>query len=222
MAKTKEEYKKELLQEIKTLSHELAECNSFVGLLSHEMTFNKIHEKFIVLKFLERNRLGLEVLDEPIPLEEDDFEEETEQEPEEVKVTIEEEEKKDIKFPAESYFDETVYDDNRDEEKETGETMPKEVDVNYPEEKEYTTEWKIDKSYPPIQLDLNDRIAFQNILFDGDKEQLNLVEETLNRINSLSSSLEYLQDLSREMGWNSSDKKEYVERLTELVEKRFE
>lgn len=72
----------------------------------------------------------------------------------------------------------------------------------------------------PIRLDLNDKIAFRAQLFKGDGESLDLVLKTLNRINDLPSSLTYLKELKNEMGWGNSDD-EYLERLRELIVKRF-
>lgn len=72
----------------------------------------------------------------------------------------------------------------------------------------------------PIRLDLNDKIAFKTQLFKGDDESLSLVLRTLNRINDLSSSLTYLEELKNEMGWSNHDE-EYLDRLRELVAKRF-
>ncbi|MXV37124.1 hypothetical protein GO491_00320 [Flavobacteriaceae bacterium Ap0902] len=79
---------------------------------------------------------------------------------------------------------------------------------------------KEQKRYLPLQLDLNDQLAFQYQLFDGDQESMNMVIRTLNAIHSMTDSKKYLTDLQHEMQWE--DKKEYVERLEELVDKRFE
>ena len=75
-------------------------------------------------------------------------------------------------------------------------------------------------SLPKIQIDFNDRIAFLHQLFDGDSEGMDLVFNTLNHLESLSDSRSYLKDLIREMDWN--DRGEYIDRLEELVQKRFD
>lgn len=76
------------------------------------------------------------------------------------------------------------------------------------------------KAVPPIQLDFNDQLAFQFQLFDGDEESMDMVIRTLNAIQTLADSKKYLADLQHEMDWVNKD--EYVERLEELVIKRFE
>ena len=75
-------------------------------------------------------------------------------------------------------------------------------------------------NFPKIQIDFNDRIAFLNQLFNGDSESMGLVINTLNHMESLSDSKFYLKDLKKEMDW--ADKEEYLERLEELVIKRFD
>lgn len=74
--------------------------------------------------------------------------------------------------------------------------------------------------WPKIHLDYNDKIAFLNQLFYGDSETMDLIMSTLNHMESLSDSRIYLKDLKREMDWNH--KEEYLERLDELIVKRFE
>lgn len=74
--------------------------------------------------------------------------------------------------------------------------------------------------WPKIHLDYNDKIAFLNQLFYGDSETMDLIMSTLNHMESLSDSRIYLKDLKREMDWNN--KEEYLERLDELIVKRFE
>jgi len=63
-----DQLKQELVQEIKDLATEISKSNSFVGLLSQEIKFKSLHEKFINLKFLERKHIGLDVFDQPIPM----------------------------------------------------------------------------------------------------------------------------------------------------------
>lgn len=62
-----EQLKKDLVQEIKDLAQALANADSYVGLLSNEIKFRALQEKFIVLKFLEQKKLNLEVFNFPIP-----------------------------------------------------------------------------------------------------------------------------------------------------------
>lgn len=61
-----DQLKNELVRDIKELAAEIAKSNSFVGLISQEIKFKTLHEKFINLKFLERKNIGLDVFDQPI------------------------------------------------------------------------------------------------------------------------------------------------------------
>ena len=70
-----DQLKNELVRDIKELATEIAKSNSFVGLISQEIKFKTLHEKFINLKFLERKNIGLDIFDQPIPVQ-DFFEDE--------------------------------------------------------------------------------------------------------------------------------------------------
>ena len=61
-----EQLKKDLVQEIKDLAQSIASSDSYIGLLSNEIKFRALQEKFIVLKFLEQRKLNLDVFDLPI------------------------------------------------------------------------------------------------------------------------------------------------------------
>ncbi|MBV7440200.1 hypothetical protein KRX57_02080 [Weeksellaceae bacterium TAE3-ERU29] len=61
-----EQLKKDLVQEIKDLAQSIATSESYIGLLSNEIKFRSLQEKFIVLKFLEQRKLSLDVFDLPI------------------------------------------------------------------------------------------------------------------------------------------------------------
>ena len=61
-----EQLKKDLVQEIKDLAQSIATSESYIGLLSNEIKFRALQEKFIVLKFLEQRKLSLDVFDLPI------------------------------------------------------------------------------------------------------------------------------------------------------------
>lgn len=63
-----DQLKNELVRDIKELAAEIAKSNSFVGLISQEIKFKTLHEKFINLKFLERKNIGLDIFDQPIPV----------------------------------------------------------------------------------------------------------------------------------------------------------
>lgn len=259
--------KHELVQEIKDLAAEISKSNSFVGLLSQEIKFKALHEKFINLKFLERKHIGLNVFDQPIPMssEQNDFpsnEDESEQahvvhfEKDELKskddidpdfdenvmqyseTKIEEIENENTdsdktdEIPQEIKQDESVY--VEDEEDESLKIVSEESSTESEEEQDNSFENEIashsidnvedflpkHSNLPKIQVDFNDRMAFLHQLFDGDLEAFNLVINTLNHIESLSDSKAYISDLVKEMSWENKD--EYVERLEELIHKRFD
>lgn len=111
--------------------------------------------------------------------------------------------------PAETEREETPVFHQLGEQKE--EIFERDLEVPQPESNSVLS---------PIRLDLNDKIAFRAQLFKGDGESLDLVLKTLNRINDLPSSLTYLKELKNEMGWENHDD-EYLERLRELIVKRF-
>lgn len=70
-----------------------------------------------------------------------------------------------------------------------------------------------------FKLDLNDRIAFTKILFDGSQSSLNEAVSKLNTFQTLEEAKEYLSELYYELDWGKSD--EYAQRLWSLVENKF-
>lgn len=87
------------------------------------------------------------------------------------------------------------------------------------QEKEEIVEMASEKSLPNITLNLNDKIAFQNQLFNRDEA---LFQEAVNRLNA-TQSLEEVQSVLKpyaiQFAWES--KEEFVQRFEELIEKRF-
>ena len=73
--------------------------------------------------------------------------------------------------------------------------------------------------HPEFKLDLNDRIAFTKILFDGSQTELNHTIKELNSFKTLDEAKEYLSDQYYARKWNKSH--EYALRLWRLVESRF-
>lgn len=243
-----DELKQKLVQEIKTLSAELAKSNTFVGLLSQESKFKMLHDKFINLKFLEHRNLGLDIFDGPIPGELFDDENENEEEnweenqwqldtadetTDELDVEVEIFEQESLEGIAESAERQPV--ENVDEvESFVEENDEQQNDIpEIQEQKSGSIEDEINayaedyESYlpkssnlPKIQIDFNDRMAFLHQLFDGDNEAMELVVNTLNHLETAADSEAYLADLVREMDWQ--DRTEYIERLQELVQKRFD
>lgn len=76
-----------------------------------------------------------------------------------------------------------------------------------------------DKLKPEFKLDLNDRIAFSKMLFDGSQADLNDTVAYLNQFKTLEEAKEYLSDLYYDRKWNKVD--EYAQRLWILVENKF-
>ena len=75
------------------------------------------------------------------------------------------------------------------------------------------------KPKPEFKLDLNDRIAFSQYLFNGSQSELNQVVSILNSFNSLEKAKEFLSDIYYERDWKKVDS--YAQRLWTLVENRF-
>ena len=75
------------------------------------------------------------------------------------------------------------------------------------------------KPKPEFKLDLNDRIAFSQYLFNGSQSELNQVVSILNSFNSLEKAKEFLSDIYYEREWKKVDN--YAQRLWTLVENRF-
>lgn len=76
-----------------------------------------------------------------------------------------------------------------------------------------------EKPKPEFKLDLNDRIAFSKMLFEGSQADLNDTVYQLNQFRTLEEAKEYLSDLYYERKWNKVD--EYAQRLWILVENKF-
>lgn len=76
-----------------------------------------------------------------------------------------------------------------------------------------------EKLKPEFKLDLNDRIAFSKMLFEGSQADLNDTVAQLNHFKTLEEAKEYLSDLYYERKWSNVD--EYAQRLWILVENKF-
>lgn len=235
-----DQLKQELVQEIKDLAAEIAKSHSYVGLLSNEIKFRALHEKFINLKFLERKHIGLNIFDQPIPVKDEknevfsddqerfadeqiqeyNFEPQFINKPEIPEIVPEvEAEKPEIEEVATAIEQEIIEDITPDNPKETH--SEKEILGNPYTDAEYDFTGLVSgKSFPKIQIDFNDRIAFLNQLFDQDAQKMDKTVERLNKLNSANESNHYINELKEEMHWKG--KEEYVERLKTLIAKRFE
>lgn len=76
-------------------------------------------------------------------------------------------------------------------------------------------------NYQLISLNFNDKFAFLSQLFNNDLQALNDTIGALNLSESKQDSLLLLKLLKQKYNWNDLHQ-EYLERLEELIEKRFE
>ncbi|WP_313093191.1 hypothetical protein [Chryseobacterium flavum] len=105
--------------------------------------------------------------------------------------------------------------------------IPKEKPVSIPKEDTGsilksnipTNFMEAEKQKPEFKLDLNDRIAFSKMLFDGSQSDLNDTVARLNQFKTIEEAKEYLSDLYYDRKWNKVD--EYAQRLWILVENKF-
>ena len=72
-----------------------------------------------------------------------------------------------------------------------------------------------------ISIGLNDRIAFEKNLFNGNSNDLNRVISQLNTIESYQEAKDFIDDLVKPEFNNWHGKEDYENRFMELVEKRF-
>ena len=109
------------------------------------------------------------------------------------------------------------------------EQIQEKIDVTHlPEEKKApsllktnlpTDYMEAEKTLPDFKLDINDRIAFTKVLFNGSQVELNQVVNRLNSYATLEQAKEYLSEVYYEKGWEKVD--EYAQRLWSLVENKF-
>lgn len=72
-----------------------------------------------------------------------------------------------------------------------------------------------------ISIGLNDRIAFEKNLFNGNSDDLNRVISQLNTIESYEEAKDFIDDLVKPEFNNWNGKDDYESRFMQLVEKRF-
>lgn len=75
------------------------------------------------------------------------------------------------------------------------------------------------KDRSDLKLDLNDRIAFTQKLFDGSQAALNETIQTLNAFKTVDQAREYLSDIYYQRKWDKAE--DYAQRLWSLVENKF-
>lgn len=193
-----EQIKKDLVSQIKELSLDISKSETFIGLLSNELKFRSLHEKFLALKFLEERRLGLDIFDEPIPVS-------TEKE----EIFSSGSERFDDEKPNEVIFE------YKNEPKSNKIVLEVEEEVSQKEIKKSEGE-----SLPKIQIDFNDKLGFIHQLFNGDEVDYKRAIDSLHNKTNLEDSILFIDKLKESLGKEESA--EYIDRLKELVKKRFE
>ncbi|QYJ68752.1 hypothetical protein [Flavobacterium litorale] len=73
-----------------------------------------------------------------------------------------------------------------------------------------------------INLGLNDRIAFEKHLFDGNSDDLNRVLSQLNTFDKFTDARNFINELVKPDYNNWKDKEEYEERFMGIVEQKFD
>jgi|GEM_PF-4603549 len=101
----------------------------------------------------------------------------------------------------------------------TQEILPKETQVKkaVPSIKENQ---KSSENYRAIQLNINDKVAFENQLFNKDSKAFYGFLEKTNRSKSLKEAREIWQEYHQSFNWEK--KEDFAKRLEKLVEQRFE
>lgn len=193
-----EQIKKDLVSQIKELSLDISKSETFIGLLSNELKFRSLHEKFLALKFLEERRLGLDIFDEPIPVS-------TEKE----EIFSSGSERFDDEKPNEVIFE------YKNEPKSNKIVLEVEEEVSQKEIKKSEGE-----SLPKIQIDFNDKLGFIHQLFNGDEADYKRAIDSLHNKTNLEDSILFIDKLKERL--NQQESAEYIDRLKELVKKRFE
>ncbi len=82
-----------------------------------------------------------------------------------------------------------------------------------------TNYMEAEKQKREFRLDLNDKLTFTKMLFDGSQYELNETVARLNHFKTIEQAKEYLSDLYYERNWDKVD--EYAQRLWVLVENKF-
>ena len=76
-----------------------------------------------------------------------------------------------------------------------------------------------EKKKPEFRIDLNDKVAFTKLLFNGDADELKRTIDQLNSYDNLDDAKQYLSDIYYQRNWEKVD--EYAQRLWSLVENKF-
>lgn len=111
---------------------------------------------------------------------------------------------------VESLFDDDPL-EHQPKQEDTGSLLKSNVSVDFMEAEKPKHEFK---------LDLNDRIAFSKMLFNGSQSEMNDAVNQLNSFKTLDEAKEFLSDIYYRKNWKKVD--EYAQRLWQLVENKFQ
>ncbi|REC44791.1 hypothetical protein [Chryseobacterium pennipullorum] len=120
---------------------------------------------------------------------------------------------------VQSLFDDDPLEREVIKEKETSDPVAKDETGSILKSNIPTHLMEAEKQKPEFRLDLNDKIAFSKMLFEGSQTDLNDTVAMLNHFKTLEEAKEYLSDLYYERKWSKVD--EYAQRLWILVENKF-
>ena len=76
-----------------------------------------------------------------------------------------------------------------------------------------------EKKKTEFRLDLNDKVAFTKLLFNGNEDELRATVDKLNSFENLEDAKQYLSEVYYTKDWRKAD--EYAQRLWNLVEHKF-
>lgn len=111
---------------------------------------------------------------------------------------------------VESLFDDDPL-EHQPKHEDSGSLLKSNVSVDFMEAEKPKHEFK---------LDLNDRIAFSKMLFNGSQTEMNDAVNQLNSFKTLDEAKEFLSDIYYRKNWKKVD--EYAQRLWQLVENKFQ
>ncbi len=184
---------KDLLQEFKALAAKIESANTFSGLLMYQSDIQRFYEDFIFIKKLNERKDAKEIAESfaaPPPSQKLEAKTSTDKKPE----------------------PKTVETPNMQTEAVKSDVADSKLDYNF--------SINANRKPVPIQLDFNDSLAFQNYLFEGEKDEFHNFIENLNNRNEVTS-ISYIAHIQQIRGWGKKEN-EYIQRLLELNNNRFE
>jgi len=117
-------------------------------------------------------------------------------------------------------FDEKILAETPKTEEKSAE-KPFEEDKNLENEKDIATENSLKTSKNDFDIRLNDRVAFEFHLFGSDVENFNRVLSQLTTFDTFEQAKDFIENVVKPDYNNWTNKKEYEDRLMEIIENRF-